>query len=117
MKSRFYLILLILAALLTVTFNSCDSGDKDDDDNNNNLDLFADYFDNMTTYPEPATTTWVTEDGKTITAVVYPGQIVLFTKNAKAADVTTLVTQNNGTIVLQIPNVGFYVATVETAQT
>lgn len=117
MKSRFYLILLILAALLTVTFNSCDSGDKDDDDNNNNSDLFADYFDNMTTYPEPATTTWVTEDGKTITAVVYPGQIVLFTKNAKAADVTTLVTQNNGTIVLQIPNVGFYVATVETAQT
>lgn len=117
MKSRFYLILLILAALLTVTFNSCDSGDKDDDDNNNNSDLFADYFDNMTTYPEPATTTWVTEDGKTITALVYPGQIVLFTKNAKAADVTTLVTQNNGTIVLQIPNAGFYVATVETAQT
>ncbi len=117
MKKLFSGIYMLAFALLATTFSSCESGDKDDDDNNNASDLFADYFDNMGSYPDAVNATWVDKEGQTVTMQAYPGQIVLFTRGASAAGIKTLVTDNQGTIALQIPNAGFYVAAINREQT
>jgi len=70
-------------------------------------------FDNITTYPAPVDITYTRKDGTVGTVNAFPGQVVILANPATSVNtVTTLITQNGGAVAAQIPNIGFYVATI-----
>lgn len=112
---RIFLLLTVAVALL-IAFNGCSKG-NDNDNNNNGSGLFDGSFDNVTTYPEPEAMTWITREGEEKTAKVFPGQIIIIARNASVTQVTALITENGGTVGLQIPKAGYFMAIIDPVKT
>lgn len=114
--SRFIPVyLMITVGLILFVLSACNK--KDGNDNNNPSGLLADSFDHTTAYPAPDKLTFTRENGSTTSDSVFPGQFVILTTDATAAQLTQLVSQNDGTITAQVPNAGLYLATIDVTGT
>jgi hypothetical protein len=68
--------------------------------------------------PAPVTITYTNEKGKSVSALAYPGEINIFTKKQTATStvVADMIKTYNGTILSQIPKLGFYIIGIETGK-
>ncbi|NOU46157.1 MAG: hypothetical protein HOO86_03745 [Bacteroidales bacterium] len=112
--SRFIPVyLMITVGLILFVLSACNKKDG----NENPSGLLADSFDHTTAYPAPDKLTFTRENGSTTSDSVFPGQFVILTTDATAAQLTQLVSQNDGTIIAQVPNAGLFLATIDVAGT
>lgn len=118
MKKNTYLIsflsgLLVFIGVMVIALSGCKKDSKDD----TAVDLFADSFDSLTHYPEPSSLTFKRKDGKTVTMTVFPGQVVVLAPNGSTEQVNGLIMGNGGTVAMQIPSVGLYLAVIDPTST
>jgi len=105
-----YPMLVIWLMLLTTV--SCN---KKNEGNPSATDLFENSFDHTSTYPAPVEVVITRSNGTQLTATVYPGQVVVLASDATSTEVVQRITQNNGTVLSQVPNAGLYLASIEAA--
>ena len=107
--------LIALCFVIALSFAGCN---KDNDSNGepDNPDIMEGSFDNLT-YTSPVGLTWQDENGESITAMVFPGQVVIIADTDDPAKVTQLITSNNATVEAAIPDAGFFVAVTEFSNT
>ncbi|MFC1966569.1 hypothetical protein ACFLWI_06490 [Chloroflexota bacterium] len=66
-------------------------------------------------YPEPANVSYTNNDGEPLSVLAYPGQIeVFFSTSTTASAAQNLIKAKNGTILGQLPMVGYYLVEVST---
>jgi hypothetical protein len=75
--------------------------------------VFEGSFDNLASYPTPGNQTFQLRDGKQVTMLVYPGQVVVLSYTGTTDQINQLITQNEGTVTVQIPVAGVYLATID----
>lgn len=109
MKKTNWLAIVAVTALLLNIFSGCNKENQED----NPAGVFEGSFDNLTSYPAPAQQTFERKDGSEVSMPVYPGQVILLSPTASAAEISQLITQHSGTLTVQIPVAGFYLATVD----
>lgn len=100
-----------------INWMGCSKDDGQDDNNVPPTGLLEGAFDSITTYPEPAEITYITQEGKLVTTEIFPGQIMILVSGPSAVQVKDLVTKNGGKIVVQVPKAGHYMATIDPLKT
>jgi hypothetical protein len=75
--------------------------------------LFEGSFNKLSTYPAAEQTILQRRDGTVANQLVYPGQVILLSYAASVTEITELISSNNGTVSVQVPLAGFYVASVD----
>jgi hypothetical protein len=107
MKTISIYTISILFVSFCIFFADCKKEKKNSPSSN-----LQDSFNNIGTYPAPASITYTAIDGSVITDSVFPGQIVILFSTNSVSSATNLINQNGGTVVAQTPTAGLYVATV-----
>lgn len=111
MKKRIWNLLLVVVAFMLIFFSGCKEKDEDDP-----AGVLEGSFDNLTSYPPPAQLEFERKDGSKVKMLVYPGQVIVLSPTGTIAEVSQLIKQNNGTVTVQIPVAGLYLATVDPAK-
>ncbi len=112
MKKNIGIELLIITGVVFFLTVSCNkTGDNHDLPVSG---IFDNAFDNSSTYPDPVNLIYTRKNGTPSSVMAYPGQVVMLTANDAASEVTQLITQNNGTVIAQIPKVGMYLVSIKT---
>jgi hypothetical protein len=106
MKKSIWTIMLTAIAVALIMASGC----KKNDDNPSGA--FEGSFDNLTSYPEPAEQSFRLKDGSQATMLVYPGQVIILSPTGTVDAITQLITGNKGTVTVQIPSAGIFLATV-----
>ncbi|MHC1777040.1 MAG: hypothetical protein AB9834_16690 [Lentimicrobium sp.] len=109
MNKRFGIIMMALTAMMLVVATGC----KENDDEDQPTGLLEGSFDNLTTYPDPALLQFDRQDGSEVTMLVYPGQVIVLSPAGSVEAISQLISGNEGTVTVQIPGAGFYLATVD----
>ncbi|MBK6965325.1 MAG: hypothetical protein IPH20_15675 [Bacteroidales bacterium] len=108
MKKRFGICMMALTTMMLLVVSGCKENDTEDPPTG----VLEGSFDNLTTYPAPALLQFERKDGSEVTMLVYPGQVIVLSPEGSVEAINQLITGNDGTVTIQIPGAGFYLATV-----
>jgi hypothetical protein len=104
---------LVLLSVLSLIITGC----KKKDSNGGVTDLLTNATEYTGTYPAPAKINYVVQ-GKSFRLTAFPGQMIAFFKmTASQADASQLIAANGGSILAQIPSIGYYFIGIDSSQT